>query len=86
VEHAGTQVRRRLITLEPFHSDSYFFAQPLFRQLVAKIIGPFLFPTVIRGAVGFKINNASATLLRCFLPFGIGELNVALLLQSQFPM
>jgi hypothetical protein len=64
VEHAVTQVRRRLTTLVPFHSDSNFFARPLFRQLVAKTIGPILFPTVVEGAVGFKTNNAYSTSFR----------------------
>jgi hypothetical protein len=31
---------------------------------------------VVEGAVGFKTNNASATLLRYPLPAGTGELNL----------
>ena len=69
VEHTVTLVRRRLKSLEPSHSSSNFFARPLFRKLVAKTIGPILFPTVIEGAVGFKTNNAYATSLRNPLPF-----------------
>jgi hypothetical protein len=37
--------------------------------LFAETIDPFLFPTVVEGAVGFKINNASAIPLRHPLPF-----------------
>ena len=61
VEHAVTQVRRRLTTLEPSYSVRGFFAQPLFRKMFAKTLGPLLFPTVIEGAVGFKTHNAYAT-------------------------
>jgi hypothetical protein len=64
VGHAVTQVRRRLKTFEPSHGGSNFFARPLFRELIAKTIGPTLFPTVIEGVVGFKANNAPETSLR----------------------
>ncbi|OEU59464.1 MAG: hypothetical protein BA870_08175 [Desulfuromonadales bacterium C00003094] len=48
----------------PSHEGSTFFVRFLFQELIAKIIGPTLFPTVIEGAVGFKTHNAYATSLR----------------------
>jgi hypothetical protein len=54
VGHAVTDGQRRLKTLESFHGGSNFFARPLFRELISKIIGPTLFPTVIEGVAGFK--------------------------------
>jgi hypothetical protein len=53
VEHAVAQIRRRLSILVPSYNGSNFFARPLFRKVAAKTIGPFLFPAVIEGAVGF---------------------------------
>ncbi len=63
VEHTVAQVRKSLKTVGPFHNDSNFFARPLFRKLVAQTIESILFPAVIEGVVGFKTNNAYASLL-----------------------
>jgi hypothetical protein len=59
-----------------FHGAGGFSALLLFRQLIAKMIGPILFPTVVEGAVWFKINNVYATSLRDPLPAGTGELRL----------
>jgi hypothetical protein len=67
VEHTVTQVRRRLTTLKPYHCDSNFVERTLFRKLIAETLGPFLFPALIEGTVGFKTNNAYATSLRSLL-------------------
>jgi hypothetical protein len=76
VEHAVTQVRRRLKSLEPFHRGSDFFERSNFRNLVAKAIGPILFLALIEGVVGFKTNNAYATSLRSLLLFPlVSQLN-----------
>ncbi|OEU74983.1 MAG: hypothetical protein BA869_11420 [Desulfuromonadales bacterium C00003107] len=64
--HAGKEVANNPRVIP---HGSNFFERPLFRQLVAETLGPFLFPAVIEEAVGFKTNNASAMPIRHPLSF-----------------